>query len=76
MAQMMLFCVTNSSAEFLLHILGYNVYTEYHILGHIFPNAVAIKSIGNYMHKSRSALAQIILVKLIVSIIQVVIIDF
>jgi hypothetical protein len=32
MAQKMLFCFTNISAEILLHILGYNFCSQHHIL--------------------------------------------
>jgi hypothetical protein len=44
MAQKMLFCFTNISAEILLNVLGYSLGAECHILAHFLPNTVAIKS--------------------------------
>jgi hypothetical protein len=48
MAQKMLFCFTDPSADILEHILGYSFCAKRHILALFFPNAVAIEGIKNY----------------------------
>jgi hypothetical protein len=53
----MLYDFNKISAKVLLYILGYSFGTERHTLAHFLPNAVAIKSIKNYLRKSCSSLA-------------------
>jgi len=56
MVQKMMFYLANISADSLLHVLGLSFYTEHHFWS-IFPNAVHIKNVKNYLHQSCSALA-------------------
>jgi hypothetical protein len=56
MVQKMMFYLANISADSLLHVLGFSFYTEHHFWS-IFLNAVHIKNVKNYLHKSCSALA-------------------
>ncbi len=60
----MLFPFTNITAEILQHILYYSFCAAHLYLGAFLPNAFAIKNIKNYFHKSWSALAQNMSVKL------------
>jgi hypothetical protein len=53
---MAVLCVTNSSAEILLHVFRHRFFAEHHILALFCQNAVAIKSIKDYLCKSCSAL--------------------
>ncbi len=63
MAQKLL-CFNNIFAEILLKTLGDSFCAEPHILVDFFQNVVLIKSIKKYLHKSFSAMALKMLVKL------------
>ncbi len=54
MAQKMLFCFTNISAEILLHTLGYRFNNEWCILAHFWQKALPLK--GSRMLCAKDAL--------------------
>ncbi len=64
MAQKLLLCFNFISAEILLKTLGDSFCAEPHILVDFLQNVVLIKSIKKYLHKSCSAMALKMLVKL------------
>jgi hypothetical protein len=55
-------CITNISAEILLHILGLQFLQRVSYFGTFLPNAVEIKSHENYLRKSCSNFAPKMLV--------------
>ncbi len=64
MAQNIMFCFANTSAEILLHALGFIfLHRAAYFVTHL-PSTVAIKSIKNYLRKSCSALVPKMFMKL------------
>jgi hypothetical protein len=64
MAQKMLFCFTNISAEILLNSFRLQLLCQAPYFGTFLPNGVVIKFIRNYLRKSCSALELKMLVRL------------
>jgi hypothetical protein len=52
MAQKMLFCFSNISAQILLHILSYSVCTERHIFSHFFQTLGPLKALKSNLEKA------------------------
>jgi hypothetical protein len=63
MAQNIFVCFTKISAEILLHIFGYNFYTDRHILVHFIQMLLQLKASKRFCVKGASLWHQKMLVK-------------